>query len=125
MIDIDLFKGLNDAFGHAAGDHVLRNVARAIADAVREGDVATRFGGEEFAVVLRNPGEAVALEVGERVRRGVAELDFRGLGVDTVTVSVGVAVARTGEADLHEVVERADQALLSAKRAGRNRVAFG
>jgi diguanylate cyclase (GGDEF)-like protein len=125
MIDIDRFKGLNDTFGHAVGDHVLRQVARAIADAVRDGDVATRFGGEEFAVVLRNPGEAVALDVGERVRRTVAALDLRGLGVDTITVSVGVAVTRPGEADLHEVVERADQALLAAKRAGRNRVTAG
>jgi diguanylate cyclase (GGDEF)-like protein len=125
MIDIDRFKGLNDTFGHAVGDHVLRQVARAISHAVRDGDVATRFGGEEFAVVLRNPGEAVALEVGERVRRTVAGLDLQGLGVDTITVSVGVAVARPGEADLHEVVERADQALLAAKRAGRNRVTAG
>jgi diguanylate cyclase (GGDEF)-like protein len=123
MIDIDRFKNLNDAFGHAIGDHVLREVAQAIAGAVREGDVPARFGGEEFAVVLRNPGEAVALEVGERVRRRVAELDFRSLGADTVTVSVGVAVATNAEVDLAQVVERADHALLAAKRAGRNRVA--
>ena len=125
MIDIDRFKDLNDTFGHAVGDHVLRNVARTIADTVRDGDVATRFGGEEFAVVLRNPGETIALQVGERVRRRVAELDLQTLGVDTVTVSVGVAVAAQGEADLNQVVERADHALLAAKRAGRNRVAAG
>ena len=123
MIDIDKFKELNDAFGHPIGDHVLRDVAQAIAGAVREGDVPARFGGEEFAVVLRNPGEAVALEVGERIRRDVAALDFRSLGVDTVTVSVGAAVALPMEVDLARVVDRADNALRAAKRAGRNRVA--
>ena len=123
MIDIDKFKDLNDAFGHPIGDHVLREVAQAIAGAVREGDVPARFGGEEFAVVLRNPSEAVALEVGERIRRDVAALDFRSLGVDSVTVSVGAAVALPTEVDLARVVDRADNALRAAKRAGRNRVA--
>ncbi len=125
MIDIDKFKDLNDAFGHAIGDHVLREVAQAIAGAVRDGDLPARFGGEEFAVVLRNPGEVAAGEVAERVRRRVAELDFRSVGVGTVTVSVGVAVAAPAEVDPAQVVERADHALLAAKRAGRNRVAVG
>ena len=71
MVDIDRFKKLNDTFGHAVGDHVLREVARAIAEAVREDDVPARFGGEEFAVLLRNPSPEVAVEVGERVRRAV------------------------------------------------------
>jgi diguanylate cyclase (GGDEF)-like protein len=81
MIDIDRFKKLNDTYGHAVGDHVLREVAQAIATAVREGDVPARFGGEEFVVLLRNPGPRIAVEVGERVRRAVADLDLRRLGV--------------------------------------------
>ena len=81
MVDIDRFKRLNDTFGHAVGDHVLREVARAIAGAVREDDVPARFGGEEFAVLLRNPSPEIAVEVGERVRRAVAALDLRRLGV--------------------------------------------
>ncbi len=81
MIDIDRFKVLNDTFGHAVGDHVLREVAQAIAGAVREDDVPARFGGEEFAVLLKNPTPAVALEVGERVRRSVGALDLRRMGV--------------------------------------------
>ncbi len=93
MVDIDRFKTLNDTYGHAVGDHVLRAVADAIAGAVRDGDVAARFGGEEFAVLLRNPSPEIAHEVGERVRRAVGGLDLRHLGVRGVSVSVGVAVA--------------------------------
>ena len=122
MIDIDRFKSLNDSHGHAMGDHVLRNVAEAIAGAVRDDDVPARYGGEEFAVLLRNPTPAVALEVGERVRRAVASLDLRSLRVDGVTVSVGIAVSGAPDQPMDELIERADRALYVAKRAGRNRV---
>jgi diguanylate cyclase (GGDEF)-like protein len=122
MIDIDWFKKLNDTFGHGVGDHVLREVAQAIAGAVREGDVPARFGGEEFAVLLRNPGRDIAVEVGERVRRAVAGLDLRRIGVPGVSVSVGVAVAENQEMDLEVVIDDADRALYRAKRAGRDRV---
>jgi diguanylate cyclase (GGDEF)-like protein len=122
MIDIDRFKRLNDTYGHAVGDHVLREVAQAIASAVREGDVPARFGGEEFVVLLRNPGPQVAVEVGERVRRAVADLDLRRLGVAQVSVSVGVAVADRPDTELNEVIDQADRALYRAKRAGRDRV---
>jgi diguanylate cyclase (GGDEF)-like protein len=93
MIDIDKFKGLNDTYGHPAGDQVLRQVAGAITAAVRDHDVPARIGGEEFAVLLRNPGPEVAIEVGERVRRAVRDLDLGDLGVSGVSVSVGVANA--------------------------------
>jgi diguanylate cyclase (GGDEF)-like protein len=122
MIDIDRFKRLNDTFGHAVGDHVLREVAQAIAAAVREDDVPARFGGEEFAVLLRNPSPEIALEVGERVRRSVGALDLRKLGVPAVSVSVGVSVAESPDLPLDVVIEEADRALYRAKRAGRNRV---
>ncbi len=122
MIDIDRFKKLNDTFGHAVGDHVLREVAQAIAGAVRGDDVPARFGGEEFAVLLRNPGREVAVEVGERVRRAVAALDLRRMGVPGVSVSVGVAVADGEEMALDAVIDEADRALYRAKRAGRDRV---
>ena len=122
MIDIDRFKRLNDTFGHAVGDHVLREVAQAIAEAVREDDVPARFGGEEFAVLLRNPSPEVAVEVGERVRRAVSTLDLRRLGVPGVCVSVGVAVATSPEMPLDVVIDEADRALYRAKRGGRDRV---
>ena len=122
MIDIDRFKRLNDTFGHGVGDHVLRDVAQAIASAVRDDDVPARFGGEEFAVLLKNPTPAVASEVGERVRRSVAALDLRRMGVPGVSVSVGVAVSETSDEPLDTIIDRADRALYRAKRAGRDRV---
>jgi diguanylate cyclase (GGDEF)-like protein len=125
MIDIDKFKGLNDTYGHPVGDEVLRSVAGAITAAVRDQDVPARIGGEEFAVLLRNPGPDVALEVGERVRQAVRDLDLRPLGVPTVSVSVGVANATAADESIDALVDRADRALLRAKRAGRDRVIAG
>jgi diguanylate cyclase (GGDEF)-like protein len=125
MIDIDKFKGLNDTYGHPVGDEVLRSVAGAITAAVRDQDVPARIGGEEFAVLLRNPGPTVALEVGERVRRAVRELDLGDFGVPGVSVSVGVANATGPDEPIHALVDRADRALLRAKRAGRDRVVAG
>jgi diguanylate cyclase (GGDEF)-like protein len=122
MIDIDHFKRLNDEFGHPIGDQVLRAVGGAIASAVREGDVPARFGGEEFAVLLRNPGPEVALEVGERVRSAVGRLDLTAFGPRAVTVSVGVAVARSADQPIADLVDEADHALYRAKRMGRDRV---
>jgi len=122
MIDIDRFKMLNDTFGHATGDEVLRAVGGAIVGAVREDDVPARFGGEEFVVLLRNPGFDVAVEVGERVRAAVAQLDLQRLGVPRVSVSVGVAVSNRADQAIEELIGLADQALYRAKRAGRDRV---
>ena len=122
MVDIDKFKALNDTYGHPVGDEVLKAVAGAIVTAVREEDVPARVGGEEFAVLLRNPGPDVAVEVGERVRAAVRELDLRRHGVPAVSVSVGVANAEGADEPIPEIVERADRALLRAKRAGRDRV---
>ena len=122
MIDIDHFKQLNDAHGHATGDEVLRAVGGAIISAVREDDVPARYGGEEFVVLLRNPGRNVAFEVGERVRSAVGELDLARLGVERVSVSVGVAVSAHPDQPIDALIERADQALYKAKRAGRDRV---
>ena len=107
MIDIDRFKALNDRYGHGAGDEVLRAVGGSIVRAVRDDDVPARYGGEEFVVLLRNPGPAVALEVGERVRAAVAALDLTGLGLP---VGDGLGRRRRGG-----VRRRADR---RARRAG-------
>jgi diguanylate cyclase (GGDEF)-like protein len=122
MVDIDHFKQINDRHGHAVGDEVLREVAGAIAATVRDEDVPARIGGEEFAVLLRNPGEAIAAEVGERVRVAVRGLDLRDRGIAKVSVSVGVAVSRAADESIPQIVDRADRALYRAKRAGRDRV---
>ena len=122
MVDIDRFKLLNDRFGHAVGDEVLRAVAGALAAAVREEDVPARYGGEEFAVLLRNPSLEVAMEVGERVREAVAALDLSEHGVPGASVSVGVAVAELPDQPISDIIETADRALYEAKRRGRDRV---
>ncbi len=122
MVDIDRFKLLNDAHGHAVGDEVLRAVAGAIAGAVREDDVPARFGGEEFAVLLRNPHIDEAVEVGERIRMAVSSLDLSRYGVQSASVSVGVAVATLPHQPIAEIIEQADRALYDAKRRGRDRV---
>jgi len=125
MIDIDKFKGLNDTYGHPTGDQVLKSVAGAITAAVRDQDVPARIGGEEFAVLLRNPGPEVAIEIGERVRQAVRELDLHSIGVPGVSVSVGVANASSADESIRALLDRADHALLRAKRAGRDRVIAG
>jgi diguanylate cyclase (GGDEF)-like protein len=122
MVDIDRFKVLNDTYGHAVGDEVLRAVAGAVAAAVREDDVPARYGGEEFAVLLRNPSVDVAIEVGERVREAVAALDLSQHGVPGASVSVGVAVADRPDAPIADIIAIADRALYEAKRRGRDRV---
>ncbi|MFO1220293.1 MAG: sensor domain-containing diguanylate cyclase [Burkholderiaceae bacterium] len=125
MIDIDHFKSLNDRFGHQVGDAYLAAVAGVIENNVRRaGDLATRYGGEEFAVVLPGTAASGALEIAESIRRAVAETSFSHLGGGVhVTVSVGVAstvpMAGAGAAAL---VHAADAALYHAKRNGRNRV---
>ena len=122
MIDIDRFKDLNDSYGHAVGDQVLRAVGGAIMAAVRDDDVPARYGGEEFVVLLRNPSRDVAVDVGERVRGAVGALDLDEYGVPGVSVSVGVAVASVPDQPIDMLVAEADRALYRAKRAGRDRV---
>ncbi|MGH3076101.1 MAG: GGDEF domain-containing protein, partial [Gaiellales bacterium] len=123
MIDIDRFKALNDRHGHPAGDAVLRAVGRAIAGSVRMGDTPARYGGEEFAVILRRATPEQALKVADRIRGAVGAVDLAGLGASgRVSVSVGVAVGAERGLAIADLVERADKALLQAKRQGRDRV---
>ena len=123
MIDLDHFKRINAELGHPAGDRILAGAARAIASTVRDVDLPARVGGEEFAVVLRDPG--VAAEVAERVRAAIAAIDRRPDGLPLVTASVGVAVAVDAKEPIREVIARADRALLLGKQQGRDRVVIG
>lgn len=119
LCDLDNFKRVNDRLGHAAGDTVLQDVAYTMRSVLRAGDSIYRVGGEEILVVLPGASEDDAVGVAERLRRAVREL--RPVGVE-VTISVGVAVSRTGPLDTDEMVGLADEALYSAKAAGRDRV---
>jgi diguanylate cyclase (GGDEF)-like protein len=123
MIDIDHFKDVNDTYGHASGDRVLRMVGWTLANAVRRNDAAARWGGEEFLVVCPRIGEAALAEVAERVRALVERSWLRiedGRHI-SVTVSIGAAMARSGD-DLTSLAARADEQLYKSKAAGRNRV---
>ena len=125
MIDIDHFKEVNDTFGHAMGDVVLRNIGTMLNASLRATDLAARYGGEELTLVLPYTDGPSALQVAESLRQKIAALDHV-LGGTTLrkTVSMGVA-ARGGQAespDAEELLRRADEALYRAKQGGRNRV---
>ena len=122
-VDVDHFKLVNDTYGHHVGDLALRGIGNAIQQSVREDDVPARYGGEEFVVLLRNPQAGVALEIGERIRKAVRELDLADAGItDRLTVSLGVASGHPAKESIEDIVARADQALYAAKRTGRDRV---
>jgi two-component system cell cycle response regulator len=126
LYDIDCFKAYNDTFGHPAGDEALRRVAQVIAGSIRTGDMAYRYGGEEFLVLLPEQDLATATVAVERTRAAVQAMALRhptngSSGV--ITVSAGVAEAGTaGPLDVDAWVRRADTALYQAKGGGRNRV---
>ena len=125
MIDLDLFKTINDAHGHQVGDGVLRGVALALRRNVRKVDLVARYGGEEFCVVLPRITKTEALEVGEKLRRAVASAVMPGsdrMKPLSVTISIGVASYGDEATDIASLIEKADQALYEAKRLGRDRV---
>jgi diguanylate cyclase (GGDEF)-like protein len=125
MIDIDHFKHYNDTNGHLAGDQALKAVALLIQRAVRQTDIVARYGGEEFAAILINAGKAMAREIGERVRRNVAETRFPNEHLQpsgNLTVSVGAATFSSSISTLTDLLREADNALYRAKRGGRNRI---
>jgi diguanylate cyclase (GGDEF)-like protein len=121
LIDIDHFKSVNDRFGHAAGDAVLRHFASALQGALRASDFAGRWGGEEFLIVTPQANARTAEVLVERLRTALARTSFDaiapGLGI---TFSAGVSECAPGE-DLHVAIERADRRLYQAKQAGRDR----
>ena len=121
VLDIDNFKQFNDTYGHAAGDQVLHQVARALSATMRESDLVSRYGGEEFAIVLPNTDLAQAVRAAERARLAVEreQIILEGNAV-TVTLSVGVAEALRDDHP-RTLFKRADEALYAAKAAGRNR----
>jgi diguanylate cyclase (GGDEF)-like protein/PAS domain S-box-containing protein len=117
MLDIDNFKKLNDELGHLAGDLALRKVAKAIKKGIRKSDVAIRWGGEEFLLLL--PHTADPLPIGEKIRRLINAISIDGYG--PLSVSVGATTYREGDT-IDSMIQRADSALYSAKRKGKNQV---
>lgn len=122
MLDLDHFKQVNDRYGHAVGDLVLRHVTAAVGQVLRADDALVRYGGEEFLLLLPGLDRERGARVAERVRAAVAAAPVSIPGGEvTATVSIGVAELRPGE-DRDEVIARADAALYRAKRGGRDRV---
>ncbi|MEX1147550.1 MAG: PleD family two-component system response regulator [Sphingomonadales bacterium] len=125
MVDIDHFKRVNDIYGHKAGDEILKEFGHRVACNIRGVDLATRYGGEEFVVIMPDTDIGLAHSVAERLRREIEEQPFV---VSTVaepigiTVSIGVATRDTGTASAQDLLEQADRALYAAKNNGRNRV---
>ncbi|WP_268797338.1 GGDEF domain-containing protein [Pseudomonas huanghezhanensis] len=122
MLDIDHFKGINDTYGHATGDQVLRAVANDLKARMRNIDQVFRFGGEEFLIVLSNTGREPAALVGERLRYAALQLNYPVEGNPlALTVSIGCSTLLPGEST-DSLICRADAALYVAKRQGRNRL---
>jgi diguanylate cyclase (GGDEF)-like protein/PAS domain S-box-containing protein len=120
MMDVDLFKPVNDTYGHGAGDDVLCHIATLIRQSLRVGDFVARFGGEEFMALLPDTDLAGATVVAEKIRTTIEQSPERTVG--TVTISIGAALADSSDPDMDIAVRRADAALYDAKRSGRNRV---
>ena len=124
LLDVDHFKKFNDTHGHRAGDEALRVLAAALRGAMRQMDLVTRYGGEEFLVIL--PGTAIdcATQVAERTRQDISQASFRYDGKNlSLTVSIGVAQLAPNE-QMGRMLERVDQAMYASKEAGRNRTSW-
>jgi diguanylate cyclase (GGDEF)-like protein/PAS domain S-box-containing protein len=124
MLDIDHFKQFNDTFGHQSGDMILREVAAVFKARVRAGDLACRYGGEEFALVLAETDAEGARACIEKIREAIKQLsvEFRGQSLGTVTISAGIAVFPKHSDNSEGLIHIADLALYRAKKEGRNRV---
>lgn len=126
LLDLDLFKRINDNHGHAVGDHCLRALAQALGERpYRHGDFSARYGGEEFVVVLAETGVDGAVDVAEQLRRRIESLHDRGIAPCPMTASIGVATANSSEPTSPDaLLAAADACLYQAKQQGRNRVAW-
>jgi len=119
---VDHFKSINDLLGHNAGDQALARIGAIIATSVRDDDVAGRFGGEEFIVIMRDAPRERALAVAERLRSAIERSGITYASGKPITISIGVTYAARGDASSEVVIERADRALYRAKSNGRNRI---
>ena len=125
FIDIDYFKGINDTYGHSAGDAVLQSIASCVSHSCRRSDIAGRVGGEEISLFLPDTDLTGALIVAEKLRRTIEETrtHFEGFSLK-VTASIGVAVKTSNQQIVAEILQAADTAMYQAKKEGRNRVSY-
>lgn len=126
MIDIDKFKGINDTYGHIAGDLVLKTVGQYLLKHLRHENVAARFGGEEFAVILRNVDSDMSVIIAERLRTAIEQekVNYRNQTIG-VTVSIGIATLENKNFEtIEDLIRSADEHLYEAKEGGRNRTVF-
>jgi diguanylate cyclase (GGDEF)-like protein len=122
LMDIDLFKNVNDSYGHQAGDQLIKLVAQTLVKQCRKVDTLARWGGEEYLVLLPEAGPEEAWQTAERIRKSIAAATVKtNQHTLSATVSVGVATLTNGET-IDRLLQRADEALYQAKRLGRNRV---
>lgn len=126
LMDVDHFKVFNDQYGHMVGDRVLFQIGQVILENVRRSDKVYRYGGEEFAVVLEDADDEMALFTAERIRSRVANqaLECSGQMLKSITISLGVAVFKESKMSGYQMLEQADKALYEAKARGRNNVVF-
>jgi diguanylate cyclase (GGDEF)-like protein len=126
VMDVDKFKNFNDSYGHLAGDRVLESLAYTIKQTVRAGDIPSRFGGEEFTILLPNTSRQTAWLVAERLRNAVADMKVSWEpALPQVTISIGVVSFDKGtNASAEEIIHRADEALYQSKENGRNRTSM-
>jgi diguanylate cyclase (GGDEF)-like protein len=124
MFDLDFFKRINDVFGHEAGDAFLKSVATLLQGCIRESDIACRYGGEEFVLVLSGASLDGAMKKAEKIRTAVLELDLtiRGKPLGRVSTSIGIAVYPQHGTGMEALLRAADEALYEAKENGRNRI---
>jgi diguanylate cyclase (GGDEF)-like protein len=123
MLDIDFFKKVNDSYGHAAGDNVIRALANLLRQRLRRVDSLGRYGGEEFLVVLPDCPAEQARRILDEIRQRFAELHFMaGEQQFSATLSAGIACTSDDSAQANDLLERADRALYAAKHGGRNQV---
>lgn len=123
FVDLDHFKSINDTFGHAAGDHVLKSVADCLTKSIRNSDALGRIGGEEFSIFLPNTNMKGAIELAEHIRRSIESLmPDVGTGPRKITASIGVARNQHSDQLMLDIQRQADQAMYKAKAGGRNRV---
>ena len=127
MLDVDFFKLVNDQYGHLAGDEVLKQIGVIIKENVREIDIAGRYGGEEFCVVLPDTDEPGAMAVAERIRKAAAKKTIKAYDASLqITISIGIASFPNDGKSPEELIDKADWSLYRAKSKGRNcTVAFG